>query len=129
MWDYMSQDKLSTYQYKVIELTQSAFPHDWSTKENRSICRIYERQVVEPLLKFAQFESQPYANVLETLGKFLLEDGKYNDSLRIFSRVLQIRISLFDERHPSTLMAMASLAATYRNQGQWEEAVTLEEKV
>jgi len=31
--------------------------------------------------------------------------------------------------HPSTVMSMANLASTYRNQGRWEEAEKLEVQV
>ena len=33
---------------------------------------------------------------------------------------------LLGEEHPHTLLSMANLAATYRNQGKWKEAEALE---
>jgi hypothetical protein len=36
---------------------------------------------------------------------------------------------ILGEQHPETLTAMVNLAGTYRNQGKWDEAMELQEKV
>jgi hypothetical protein len=41
----------------------------------------------------------------------------------------EIRNSLLGAEHPSTLISMANLASTYRNQGRWKEAEELEVQV
>ncbi len=39
---------------------------------------------------------------------------------------MEIRKRVLGEEHPSTLIIMANLASTYRNQGRWKEAEELE---
>jgi len=40
-----------------------------------------------------------------------------------------LRKQILGEQHPDTLTAMANLASTYLNQGKWDEAMGLQEKV
>lgn len=38
---------------------------------------------------------------------------------------METRKRVLKEEHPDTLSSMANLAATYRNQGRWDEAIEL----
>ena len=40
-------------------------------------------------------------------------------------RVMEPSLRVLDMEHPDTLISMANLASTYRNQGRWKEAEEL----
>ncbi|KAF1346346.1 kinesin light chain 3 [Lizonia empirigonia] len=58
----------------------------------------------------------------------LYSDGRYKAAGELFVQVMETKRVLGDE-HPDTLTSMANLAATYRNQGRWNEAEKLEVQV
>lgn len=42
---------------------------------------------------------------------------------------MEVRGRALGQEHPDTLISMANLASTYRNQGRWKEAEVLEVQV
>ncbi|KIL55165.1 hypothetical protein M378DRAFT_91312, partial [Amanita muscaria Koide BX008] len=66
-------------------------------------------------------------------GRFALvfdKVGDWNQAEKLHSEMVNARKeSLGATSHPDTLTAMANLASTYRNQGRWKEAESLEVQV
>jgi hypothetical protein len=48
----------------------------------------------------------------------LCSDGQYKEAEEIEVQVMEMTIRLLSDEHPNTLSSIASLALTYRNQGQ-----------
>ena len=122
----MSLDELTSTLKTVIDLCIEAFP-DTVTKETRPICRKYQNEVVEPLLRINAIQTQQSADIKERIGYFLQNDGKYTDSSRLLLQALEIRTVISGADHPSTLMTMNDLALTYWAQGKTAEAAILQE--
>ena len=67
--DKMSQDELRSTLKTVIDLCIEAFP-ETITKETRPICRKYQSQVVEPLLRINTIQTQESADIKVTNWQF-----------------------------------------------------------
>ena len=126
--DKMSQDELRSACKTVIDLCIEAFPHT-NTKETRPICRKYQTQVVEPLLRINAIKTQESANIKARIGNFLRNDGKFMDSSRLLLQAFEIQTIISGADHPDTLTSMSNLALTYRAQGRTAEAAALQEEV
>ena len=70
-----------------------------------------------------------YLNSQFWFAKYLLSIGSYQLAETISHRVVVQMKKYFGLEHPDTLSCTASLAATYRNQGRWNEAEELEVQV
>jgi tetratricopeptide (TPR) repeat protein len=55
----------------------------------------------------------------------LYSDGRWEEAKELFMQVMETRKRVLGEEHPSTLISMADLASTYRNQERWKEAEKL----
>ena len=126
--DEMSDTELTAILNTVIDLCNQSLPLE-CTNETRHLCRIYQSQVVGPLLHIKALHTQKFADVMERVGKFLMIDGKYKDSERLLLRVVEMRIEISGTDHPSLLISMTNLAGTYRAQGRMAEAAMLVAKV
>jgi len=74
--------------------------------------------------------SQTYFDDLYSKYSSILDwNGEYEKAIRLKIQVLTERRIKLGEDHPDTLSSMASLAATYRNQGRWAEAEALQMQV
>jgi tetratricopeptide (TPR) repeat protein len=131
----MTDAQLSSLRGSAITLCDSAFPQWFVWKAALlGICRRYQDQVVTTLSEIPAMNSEVLAHVLQRVGSFLDADGKYQQASEIRLKAFNVSILLYQsdllqEQHPDTLRAMANLAATYGNQGRWDEAVVLEERV
>jgi hypothetical protein len=125
--DDMSDEELQRYRHEVVGLCQEAFPS--FNNERREVCRRFQNQVVEPVLEVSKGHSRSAAVLLNKIGVFLREDGKYKDSVRLMNESVDILIILFGDQHPQMLQSMSELAYTYWAQGNLSDATELEEKV
>jgi tetratricopeptide (TPR) repeat protein len=126
--DGMSDKELTSTLDSVIDLCYQSFPEE-VTNETRPLCRKYQVQVVEPLLRMKTICSLKSAEIKSRVGDFLGDDGKYNDSEKLFLQVLKIYTHISGIEHSDTLGAMHHLALTYWQQGRNAEAVKLNEEV
>jgi tetratricopeptide (TPR) repeat protein len=101
-----------------------AFPTE-TTAETRSTCRVYQDQVLVPLLKIPELKSETLRICLESVGSFLTEDGKYHPATILFKKSYNVSVDLWGFEGDRTLTLMRNLALTYHMQGQWDEAVKL----
>jgi tetratricopeptide (TPR) repeat protein len=70
------------------------------------------------------------ASVLSTrIGRFLSEDGKFEDAEHFYNFSLDIDKNLLGKEHQDTLTSMNNLASTYRYQGKLGEVAEPQEKV
>src|SRR5262245_17860903 len=117
----------TSYMNEVIGLCYQAFPE--ASYETRQQCRTLQNQVVEPAFEAAEVKTETAGQVLDRIGYFLRQDGKFEDALRLTNRSVQNFTTLLREEHPSTLRSMSNLAVTYHDQGKLGAAAELEEKV
>lgn len=120
----LSPDDLASYMVTVVFLCSFAFPEE-ITNDTRPVCRRYERQVVKPLLQvYAPVDAT--ASILQRVGDFLRESGKYSDS----ERCLLAAVKIFSEMDdPKFIDAIDDLANLFADQGRWDEAASLQEKI
>ena len=125
--DGMSDSDLTSTVKTVVELCDRSFPIEISNK-TRPLCRMYEGQVVQPLLR-VDIRTKKCASIKERVGIFLREDGKYKQSEMILQQALDVCAELFGWEDSSTVNVMLQLARTYAAQGRLIEAAVIEEKV
>ena len=136
MIDEMSGEERTTLSTTVVNLCHDYFPMDW-TNDTRPICRIYVSQLLTPLLNIKSLSdlnspalrSPNYVDVITRVGRFLLNDGKNNDSASLLGLAQNVQYEIFGPNHPNTLEAMSHLAGAYRDQGRIAEAAQLKETV
>src|SRR5579859_7122383 len=126
--DKMSKGQLTFTYTAVVKLCLEGFPGT-TTNESRPLCRKYENQVVEPLLRINTMHSKELADIKQIVGNFLKSDGKYSDSEALLRQALEIRVITSGEEHPDTLTTMHTLASIYWQQGKSAKAETLGEEV
>lgn len=126
--DGMSNDEQPLAVNTVIGLFLNAFPSE-TTNDTRFLCRRYQGQVVEPLSRIKTLYSRESASIKMLIGRFLRDDGKYNDSERILLQAVKICTVLSGSSGSDTLTSMEDLALTYRLQHRTMEAAKLEETV
>src|SRR5208282_6860965 len=124
----LKEEDLLRWWEKVVKLCLNAFPEEMN-EITRSDCRSYEAQVYMPLSKIPQIKSNTLALACGRIGLFLLHDGKYKQAEVLCEKSYKTYRTMLGERHPDTLTVMANLASTYWNQGRWDEAVVLDERV
>src|SRR5271155_1331840 len=115
------QDGLSKRDHRVtscvvIDLCAQAFPH--IVPGNLAQCRLYQAQVVGPLVEMHSLHSEKAANVKLRVGRFLLEEGQYADSEKIVLQSLEAFIKSTGKASRSTLWATNLLAWIWSDQGR-----------
>lgn len=112
----------------MIEISRAALPETVTT-ETRELCRRFQGQVMGPVYEAAEVRSPSASAMIGTIGRFLLMDGKYEDSERFIKLRVDLNKTLLGNEHPNTLASMGDLADVYWSQGRWNDAVKVEEKV
>jgi tetratricopeptide (TPR) repeat protein len=125
--DDMSPDQRDMNLSRIIRLFSRAFPME-IIPQTRHICRTYQNQILEPLLRITICTAE-VASIKERVGKFLSNDGKYREAEELFLQAVGIRSRLSDPEDAELLASKLTLASIYWNQGRTTEAVKLEEEV
>jgi tetratricopeptide (TPR) repeat protein len=122
------EESLTQWAAKAMRRLKEVFPdHD---HKKRSVWRMYlahARYVLES--DDTKDEMQERTGLLWKFAMCLYSDGRYNETEKSFSQVLETFKRVLGEEHPSTLTSMANLALTIWNQGRWKEAEELEVEV
>ena len=126
--DQMSEAERTTLSIIILNLCNKLFPKVWNN-DTRRIGRIYFSQVLTPLLNMKYVQTMNTANIMERVGEFLQNDGKYNDTVKLLREVVKIRAAIGGADDESTLTSMHNLAKAYRQQGKFTEAVKMHEEV
>jgi tetratricopeptide (TPR) repeat protein len=98
------------------------------TAEVRGLCRRYQSQMLEPLLRSESVRTEKCANIKERLANFLTQENNHNDAKRLRLQVIQDRIELLGIDHRDAITALHKLAWTYMMQGRIVEAINLQEE-
>jgi tetratricopeptide (TPR) repeat protein len=125
--DELDDNERRQYKETFINLGLAAFPK--FNFDNRSVCRRFQEQVIRPLEYVFDIQTDACADLCLRVSRFLMEDGKYNDSAWLLEEEVKIRAALRGADDRSTLMSMGYLADTYRKQGRFTEAAKMEEEV
>ena len=104
--DEMSDEELRSTLTNIIDLCIQAFPK-FTTNETRSLCRTYQGQIVEPLLRMKTIHTSKSALIRKRVGEFLREDGKYDDSEKLLLQAVEIYTSLLGTENSETLFGHA----------------------
>jgi len=126
--DKMSEEELTSTHTAFVNLCIEAFP-ETTDNETRSLCRTYQGQIVEPLLRMETFRTSQSAVIRSRVGGFLHEDGKYDDSEKLLLQAVETYRSFLGAENSETLAAMYALAWTYQAQGRNVEAARIQEQV
>ncbi|KAM7189791.1 hypothetical protein V8F33_009817 [Rhypophila sp. PSN 637] len=116
------QGRLSQWNQEAIAILAEKFPS--ASHENRSKWRR-----LLPLAKYALANSDSTINLAVKYAIALYEDGHFNEAEKLFVQVMGMSKTKLGADHPDTLMSMANLASTYRNQGGWDNAEKLDVQV
>ena len=128
MRDEMSEKERTSLCNTIVDICSESFPTEWNN-DTRLRCCNYFGQVLVPLLSIKSVQTMKSADIMARVGDFLLNDGKYNDSAKLLSKVIKMRAALRGADDPSTLTSMNNLALTYRRQGKLTEATKIHEEV
>ena len=126
--DEMSDEESRSMLTNIIDIFTQAFP-EFTTNETRSLCRTYQGQIIEPLAHLKTLCTSKSALIRIRVGRFLYDDGKYDDSAKLLLQAVGIFTTLLGTENLETLEAMDALAWTYQEQGRNEEAVRILEEV
>jgi tetratricopeptide (TPR) repeat protein len=126
--DDMSLDQRDFSLSRIVRLFSRAFPEE-IIPQTRQICRTYQNQILEPLLRLTTICTPEVAAIKERVGKFLSNDGKYREAVELFLQAVDIRSRLSDPEDAELLASKLTLASIYWNQGKTTEAVKVEEEV
>lgn len=119
------EERMSTVN-TIVGLVDEAFPKE-ITSEIYPVCRLYQSQVLEPLLRLKAMPSHKLSEIMVRVGVFLREDGKYYDSEKLLVEALQISTDILGSDAPETLVVMLFLAWTYGEQRRGDESIKLYE--
>ena len=125
-----SKDEVEQQWANVIGLGYQAFPIPWvHTATTRRDCREFQNQLLPPLLSCPIVKFEKILQLMDRMGWFLSDEGKRKEAEAIGFKANLISSKFNGDQHRDTLTTMANLASTYWNQGRWDEAVALEERV
>ena len=120
MIDELSKERVIDCTLAVVEMCNLVFPE--VTNETRPLCRQYQGQVVGPLLQLIELPSKRTAEVIERVGRFLLDDGKLRESEQLFLKAVKIREQLSPNEDAHMVDANVYLCRSYQQQGRFDEA-------
>jgi hypothetical protein len=116
--NWLWKEKLLAYSTeRVIVRLEEVFPDD--KYKNKSVWRTYlpyARYVLKSDLVNKDWQTR--VNLLWRYRMCLYEDGRWNKAKAAIIEVLEIEKRDLGADHPDTLISMANLASTYRNQGR-----------
>ena len=125
--DDLSQEIFLTMTEAVVGLCDCAFPPPHNGQDERLLqSRRYQDQVVTPLSTIQSINS---SNILQRVGAFLREEGKYQEASKLIRNAVEILDVTKGSEHRDTLRAIADLAWVYNRQRRLEEAARLQENV
>jgi tetratricopeptide (TPR) repeat protein len=102
---------------KVLQGHEDSNRHIWKTHlphalhvlQSSAVCEDYRKRI----------------DLAWKVGKYLYNDGRYNEASVSLKQVMEFRKSELGLDHPDTLTSMYRLALTFGYQGLWEEAEEL----
>ena len=126
--DGMSEEEFSSCLDAIIDLCYQSFPLRL-TNATRQLCQVYQGQVVQPLLQAKTRRTKRRVEIMERVAFFLEENGKFRDSEKLQSQVVEIRTEMEGSDSLFALKSMMDLAVIYGCQGRTTEAAKLNEEV
>jgi tetratricopeptide (TPR) repeat protein len=126
--DSMSTRDQRSTSYAATDLCWQAFPNVVGT-ETLAQCRLYQAQVVGPLVEMHSLHSKNAAKIKLRVGRFLRHEGQDADSEKLVLQSLEAFIKSTGKESRSTLNATSILAAIWSDQGRFSEAFTLQKSL
>jgi tetratricopeptide (TPR) repeat protein len=130
--DEMSKAQRISMQTIFVDLCYQAFPE--FPDQNRSIYRIYQNQVVEPLLQVRAIRTGKCCYMKYRVARSLVYDGKYRDGERLLQQSLddipkKTRAGTSKAGYPDVIGIMSDLVCVYIALLCLREAVTMGEEL
>jgi tetratricopeptide (TPR) repeat protein len=125
--DDMPGEELAMAIDALMDLIIVVFPED-ITNETRPICRRYQAQVVEPLVRLEE-HSRKVLLVKSRVGRFLSHDGKHEDGEKLLESTFQISEEILGPADVDTLFAMLWLSWLWDTIGRETDAIELNENL
>jgi tetratricopeptide (TPR) repeat protein len=126
--DEMSDRHLTLVHNAMLDLCSKAFPAE-STQATQDMCRKYEDQVVQPLLRQNTIRTPDAFHLKVRVAKFLHRDGKYSDSEKLLLQALEICNEVWGSESSASLCTQYDLAWIYGEQRRLSEARIMMETV
>jgi tetratricopeptide (TPR) repeat protein len=132
--DEMSKAQRISMQAMFVDLCYQVFPAVF-TNATRPICRMYQNQIVEPLLQVRATRTGICCNMKYRVAWFLVEDGKYRDGQRLLQQSLdggvklKIRAWASNVGYLDSFTIRTEIAYAYLMSGNLREAVELGEEM
>lgn len=118
------EEQTTQWTKRVITRLEEMFPND--DHQNRTLWRGYLPHAQYILTSnTSSSDPEPRCSLLERVGCCLLSDGRYNESEKSFTQVLEVKTQSLGLKHPKTLTTMHNLALAYYHQGKLYEAKML----
>jgi tetratricopeptide (TPR) repeat protein len=74
----------------------------------------------------AQGEEHPsFATTLNNMAGVYDDQGRHEEALEMYRRVLEVRRKALGEEHPSFATTLHNMAMVYRGQGRYDEALEM----
>ena len=125
--DSMSTRDQRSTSYAVIDLCAQAFPD--IIYENLAQYRLYQAQVVGPLVEMHSLHSKKAAAVKLRVGTFLYYEGQFADGEKFALQSLEAFIKSTGKESRSTLEATNLLTTIWSDQGRFSEALSLQKSL
>ena len=127
--DAMSDELRTAVESALTELCITAFPpRDYGNEEIRTLSRRFQDQVLIPI-QTVEISCPALAEVLARVGRFLVDDGKYQQATDIHTKGIEIAKQMWGTEHHSTFTATLFLARAYYRQGQTADALSLQRSI
>jgi len=130
--DMLNDAERTIFLDSIVSLCDSVYPDyiDPLPSALRMKWRKFQSQILEPFVEIAmERKSRRTSDVLYRFGHILTEEGNYVDSIRVLKLCVDIRVSLYGEEAPKTLMSMSMFAGALWHEEKLDQALDLEEKV
>lgn len=128
--DEMSWKEREAMLNLVTNFCDLAFPREpIDDDKTRDRCRLFQTQVVDPLLTILSVQTPTSVSIKRRVGNFLREDGKLRESQKLLDQALESSNVVFGHDNAETLVTRQSLALTYTSLGQHERAYDMQQDV
>jgi tetratricopeptide (TPR) repeat protein len=125
--DEMDEEERTSAFNRIVCLCLRAFPT--FTNKTRSLCRLYQSQVLSPLIHTRTITTVESAEIRYRVGWYLHEDGNYYDSANLLEQAVNIGSQNAGPEALETLRSMHALAISYYDLGKNQEAFELQKVV
>jgi tetratricopeptide (TPR) repeat protein len=121
----MDEDSQRQWAEQVVEAVTAVFPNAEFGNWVQCDRTLLHAQITAQLIQSYELESEPAALLLNRIGYFLQQLGRYGEAEPLFQDALTMRKRLLGDEHLDVALSLNNLALLYDNQGRYGEAEPL----